>query len=503
MTKKPQQYKQIFDKISVFMNTKIHFTKTNMKCSYQMYFARPCVEKGGQKIMDRVFPHFKGKIGKVNLPTRENVRRSNDESLSIACAAKKVHPYMVNVAKKTLFDLIEGTNFKANRMRTASNCYDSLKSNTSACYPFFKKKGDPDVRNNSIKLMKNILRRRDPREICKVLYRYPTVVFNRYSSQLNKRKEVYNVNYKIRQIYGVPAFICALEELCFSDVVDSFLKSYKRFHSIGLTRLQVSHQIKKFRDNSKSSDILFCGDLSKADLSITPLSLQLLSTYLIVGLKDRKELYPIAISLLKYLTYTPILTDKGDIVTTMGMNTSGSRLTTFVNTFTLILILKSFVKLSGLDAKFIVLGDDFIINLGEDFNKIIELKKFLKAFNLTINVHKSKVTSIFEDIDYLGFSWDNQNKPDAPDTWLYKKVVYPENYVEDTSGNRIISRYLSILFLLKRYYVLFNRFLSVDPILRTLYRHSKLVVPIYKYDRLISEQVFPISELLRMGWKLT
>lgn len=475
-------------------------------------FSLPSFESGALKLIEKVFPNYSGKISqKVNI-NAQAVRKANHFTVDKHKETKQINYSLIN--NYSLIKTINSTNeyfskayvdpyFKITDLEYAM---DLLPHNTSSCYPKFIKKGNVKAREEASKTCRKLMNIKHPVKLMLEYSKLPSVVFNRFTPKL---REVafgnFECFYKIRQIFGVPFSIVLTEVSTLSYFVNNFKRTLKGTYTSGLTRPEISKSISDFKKRANSSNkVILCGDISKCDQSIPKeLILFLFHTWAsqIQKFEDRINL----MGLLYYHCNTPIISHETEVVS-FGSNTSGSWITNIINTFSLLFIL-NYYNINrynkSLDLNdILVQGDDFILMIN-NADEIHAIKDVFSLFGLTLHKQKSKLVEPNGEVEFLGFIWDSFNEPYQNEKWIIARILFPERYVEYPGPDRIISRYLSIIFQLRNSVSLFKRFLSFDPYLRLKLKES--INPVFNLiDSMgrIVKMVFPILRFLNVGWRM-
>jgi hypothetical protein len=336
------------------------------------------------------------------------------------------------------------------------------------------------------------------------LIQFPVFIFHRFTPKLKDTSKVIKPQYKIRQIFGAPFHIIVLEKFLFYNFVESFKRSFSNWYTVGLTKVQISKSVGRIRNQAKiSKKVLFCGDIKGCDKSISLdhscLYFKLASHF--INPSKLKLFGPIV----SYFMRTPILFEDG-LVYKNGSTVTGSWITSSFTTISVLIpILYGYLciynRFPGAD-DLLIQGDDFVVLLDNENDKFL-FKQIFSEFNLRLRLDASKVVRPYEDVEFLGFHWDYNNYPDQTDNWIISKIAYPEKFIKFDGPLRIIYRTLSIIINLKRYSELFYKILEYDPYLHTLLMSGPNCA-----FQLISERnevlnvKLPISEFLRLGWRL-
>lgn len=469
-------------------------------------FSTPGFEKGSVSLLQNVFGEKKLNIKDIDVtPTKNDVKESDAKMLKLIAENKgpdftKIdHNQFKNVLLH-IFNMLrkEGRIYKG--FRTFEESISVLPKSTSASFPYFGKKGDSHIVNL---VKKDYLKFFKESKTNKYLWKYPIVLFHRFQSQLKEVKGKIEKAIKIRQIQGAPFLIIALEVFFFKDFKEIFLKTFPNV-TIGLTRVKVSQKIDVIRKNAFSSNRkIFCGDLSKCDASVSKslmvslysTALQFISPYL----------WNKASFLIYYLINSPIISTEGNITVSKGSNPTGCWFTSIINSYCVIFVLNYFSlvvrgKFLSND-EYLVQGDDFVINIDDGEEK--ELKVIFENFDFRLHLQKSIISNFNQDIRFLGFDWNKNGEPDNDDFWVISKILYPERFIELGGPDRVIVRYISLIFQLKRSINLWNRFLKHDKYLQEkVWKSDKPEFFVLSKDGQLSINRIPMDRLLNLGWRM-
>lgn len=463
----------------------------------------PIPEYGIKNMLEDI---FNTKLDKVTPVTREKAIDETHSQLEVYRQDKVINSKNLDldVIELTLKWISERLNISSNDVVVYSpeQAIDLLPSNSSSCAPLSLKKGNKKAIITALTDVLQYLKQPKYYDKQKIIYKYCCYIYNRFIPKIKSGK----MTTKVRPVWGAPFHFIILEVMHLKWYVDIFKSRFSDFYTVDLTKVQVSDKIQKLRELAKSSDrIVFCGDVQGVDRSYST-NLYALQYYLLCHLvKD--ERFKMNLSLIwKFYTYTPYIDTDSRVRVTSGGNTSGVYLTNLINTFALILILgylyyKIYNRFPN-SGEFLVQGDDFIILLPKDCN-LKFVKKIFNNFNFRLKIMSSPISKPNEDIEYLGYYWDRYGNPNQTDEWLLSKIYLPERYVELSGPDRVIIRYLSIIFNLKRANSLFKLFYNKDPILRQKIRLNKNPF-LYIVDNVGKLHInqYPLQLFLTKGWKL-
>uniref|UniRef100_A0A061R9I1 Rna-dependent rna polymerase-like protein n=1 Tax=Tetraselmis sp. GSL018 TaxID=582737 RepID=A0A061R9I1_9CHLO len=377
-----------------------------------------------------------------------------------------------------------------------------LPNDSNSGFPMFKRKGDQDVREQLMRDVHSYFKTRDNAKPL-FLALHPTVIFHRF---VVKSESIYDdaVTYKIRNVWGVPYLILYLEVKFLFWFKVLFTNRMGDFFTSGSNRVDISNKIGIVRDKAKrEGKYILCGDISGFDKSVPPPFYTLFS--MLFCNVDNEFFRTNLANLLNYTCYTPFFGVDNKVSNTIGSTTSGSYLTTIFNSFCTILVLTYIIlhlhKRFPTAGDFLAQGDDFII-IVNDFDDLLEVKRIFRLFNFRLKLYEECVVSYVGEIIFLGFYWDMMNAPNQTDDWLISRILYPEKFVELAGPDRIIARYLTLIFQIVRWRSLFKLFYEYDPhFARKMRINDYLDLRILDRNGNISKNRFPIEYFYEVGWR--
>lgn len=471
----------------------------------------PTIEKGALGLIDRVFPKYKGKILPDTGLTVDDVKEADANEIDVYCRTKNFSDDLdwsrFYDTVYHLYNVLDMDNFQYYKIEDVQQSFDNLPKDSSSGFPYYLKKGDTKSVKYSLKCI-NIFKKlfyADQR--FEYLFKHPTTVFHRYSSKIKSSgSNYYRNNVKVRQIFGVPQFICCLEYLYFYSFVLNFVQKLENVYVLYDTRVDTSNRISSLRDYCENNNkIILCGDIKSCDKSVSAIFHKIFFSFIVKNVKsesDRKSIMAIG----KYLTYTPILSCLKTKRVSDGSTVSGAWTTSIFTTFTVFIAINySFYMLYNRfpsPEEFLIQGDDFLIAI-DNHDDFFSFKKSMKDLNLTIREDSCKMSNFNDEIEFLGFFWNLNNEPDQTDLWIISKILFPSKFIKFPGADRIISRYLTLLFQLSRFLSLYNRFLAFDYYLKekvNKYSCPTFIIIDNRGDTHIN--AFPINTYLTYGWKL-
>jgi hypothetical protein len=185
---------------------------------------------------------------------------------------------------------------------------------------------------------------------------------------------------------------------------------------------------------------------------------------------------------------------------------SGSWITSNFTTFNVLVAIMYSYKMvynKHLDLRdLLIQGDDFVLLIDKEEDKH-KLKTHFKEFNLRLKLSVKDISKFNEDIEFLGYIWNEYNEPYQTDLWIFVRSVYPERFSSIVGPMRVISRILSIIINVKDFRYLFRKLEQLDPKLREILIRGDEPRFVFYDDRgnnLIGK--IPIYKFLRYGWRL-
>lgn len=474
-------------------------------------YSVPVPEYGAYSLTRSIFRKIVSNLEMKSTLSATQVKEADSREVDVYCRFKNFMPTVdLNVFYKSieyLIDFFKFNEFDYLRIKDYDECLDVLPKDTSSGYPLYKKKGNLDAISHSNYLSKIFNNEYNTNVMIKHIIKYPTTIFHRFTPKIkSSTKKRFKCNFKIRQIFGVPQFICQLEVMYFSSFVELFKLRLKNIYTSGLTKLEISSLILKFRSKAQSKNLyIMCGDISSCDKSISNSFHEVFFAFLSLNINTNLIVDKILV-LGKYLTYTPIISTKFRVDVSKGSTVTGSWITSIFTTFCVLLALiysykKVYDEFPNL-SDFLIQGDDFLL-LIKDKNDAEEIKKYMLHLNLRLKLETTKISSYCDDVEFLGYFWDKRGEPFQVDEWIVARILFPEKFVRFKGQERIIIRYLSLIFQLRNYKELFNKFLQHDSFLRRKFLLSDRPTFLIMDARgNISYNRFPLKDFLMYGWKM-
>jgi hypothetical protein len=372
-----------------------------------------------------------------------------------------------------------------------------LPNDTSSCYPKFSKKGDPLVIEACSLELSNILSMGRPFDVMDRLFCLPTVTFHRFVTKFRSKNSITKeLRTKIRTVFGVPCLISYLETSLLQNTIDNL---NRKFLVTKVNRLQLSRKLEEFAKLANvRQKLIFSTDIAMMDSSISPIFLIILFAFFMINSKYKAQLCALCL----YHLFSPIVRFNGDITCTVGGNLSGTKITTLINTFTLLVTFQYWSILVNdrylSEGEILICGDDCIMMVDKGFSQE-KLSYVLSWFNLKLKPEATFLSSPNHTFEFLGFNWVNF-QPDNPISWVIRKVVYAERGSLDDEVLSL-ARLCSIAFQTKTGYKFCVKHIAeftptkfVNDVVNRKDIHSTL---------LNGDNVsIPISKLFDLGWRL-
>lgn len=394
------------------------------------------------------------------------------------------------------------------KMYSFEQACNALPKSTSSCYPLYEKKSSLKAIGDAKTKIAKMVTCDDAVSVLKLLNTQICTVFHRFTTRLYHGEQRVEKKVKIRQVFGVPFPVTIVESMLFGSALHEICsRKINSFFSYSVTRNDISRQVQDVRSAAKITDrVIICGDVSQIDASITPFSLYLVVEFLASHYRYNATWLRILLAYFVWLVFTPIMWSAKTLSWSIGGNISGSLLTSFINSFTLLLAIDYFYLTTYgqhvTPAEVKILGDDFILIVDKerDLQKVISI---FRLFNLKLHPEKSSVVNPTDAITYLGFNWNYEGEPEVSDLWYIARICFPERFVRVEGYERIIQRAASILFQIKGGGTIFEKV-----IVRQVSYFRKLlekgVDPLIQYFDKSGSAFYikiPYSVLKILGWR--
>lgn len=307
-------------------------------------------------------------------------------------------------------------------------------NNTSAGFPFFKRKDNDLCRSDAIDFAE---RHFEEPKFFKIMSQ-PAAVFHRFQYRVFRKDGAFDIKKKIRPVWGLPYRISVLEGMVFRNLLDTYeIKTRNAtvpVSSIGRTKKQVSTDIVgRLRKFNKP---IVSVDYSKFDSTVPSFMWALF--YSVV--KDVSNASSVSDELLDvllcYHCYTPYCWNSTKIRYQMRGVPSGSLITSYFDTWVNRVIyyyscLESKNGRSFDEITAFTLGDDLIFI--EKYTTLNHLISVTKRFSMLIERDSCSIQTEKDEIDFLGYFWDVENRPTQKQEWYIAHLVLPSRFLKSTS----------------------------------------------------------------------
>jgi hypothetical protein len=363
------------------------------------------------------------------------------------------------------------------------DCVEGTAKNTNSGFPFFKRKNSTLCIEDTKIWIKNIFNNPNYYSIMKnPLIEMPTTLFYRVQPSVKEEEETVEV--KIRQVWGIPQRIVALEYYFFKDILSSVYENNifgnNPVYSSGLTNYEISlriiNRLRNLKSNSAGNKDLYSMDYSKFDRTIPNYAIDTFYAICRESLDLSEKDDKIYNMLRFYIKHTPFIHDDKLFVSQRGIP-SGSYITNLIDTWWNLTLWNLSYNLSHhykqnlsdflnkeeffekriseylLNTNFIrftdlgICGDDSIAYTDHFHIKILENLCDSLGMKITTNVI---TTESLGDIYFLGRKWDWLNRPIQSDLYFIghlclRTKFYDKDELEiDISEDLEITRMLSI-----------------------------------------------------------
>lgn len=469
------------------------------------------------KLIDMVKDAFSYDLPYDNGLSKDLIDTENRKTLKVFQKPSRIN---LNVISVDLFS--ESINYLISILCSKSPTFQILSlneaigivsKNSSSCFPLRSKKNSSDAISLVSKFYSAFREMSDPEKF-RFIHSQPSYIFNRFTTRLIKDKDgKLTPKVKVRVVWGIPHFINVLECMYFKWFSDHFKDSLNGFFTGNDTALEKSHKIGIVRNMAMNSGMdIFCGDVSGFDQSV---SFQWFRIFLGVLEKIRvpaniKKMFS---NLISYNIFTPFIDIDGNSRRSYGKVTSGSYLTTFLNTFIMFIICSyTFFSINGRFPKvgeMLVQGDDFVMLVPhyEDKSKLLKyVKDIFVGFGLRLKILDQSISYWYEDIEFLGYFWNIDNEPDQSDEWILAKLCYPERFAKVYGDDRITIRIFSVLLNLRlpRMKSILHKLSNYDRNLRNFTSRMTSTKTFRLFDAAGNIVIvnIPFSRVMEFGWKI-
>jgi hypothetical protein len=381
-------------------------------------------------------------------------------------------------------------------------------NSTSAGFPFFKRKDNEAARADAIEFAERHFH--DP-NFHKIMNQ-PSAVFHRYQYKVFKTNGSYSIKKKIRPVWGLPYRISVLEGMVFRNLLDQYeldvSGSENPISSVGRTKKQVSDDI--IRRLRRFDRPIISVDYSKFDSTVPSFLWALFYAHIEANSNGiPKELLE---CLMSYHCFTPFCWNSTRVRYQQRGVPSGSLITSYFDTWVnrLIYHYSCYESTNGRYCNGVTaytLGDDLIFV--EVYTSLAHLISVSKRFHMVIDRESCSISTKDDEIDFLGYFWDIQNRPTQKLEWYVAHLVLPSRFIKVTDiPLDVLQTYrgISICMSLYQGMKMFERLVGyrdrvwID--LRTRYANGQ--DPIIQYvgeDQRMSQLRIPLSVIFNEGWE--
>lgn len=317
-----------------------------------------------------------------------------------------------------------------------SQSAESYPNDSSSGYPVFRKKGTEVARKDAISWCNSFISNPSLTEILS----QPTAVFHRFQYKFNL--SLSKLEKKVRQVWGVSFRVSTLEGYFFRDMVNSTSR-FCQYLSVppatwGNTMKKNSDMLPHFRSYKKN---IISVDVSKFDANVPSYMWPLFYATARQCLSFESDEQKLAFKhLMAFHCYTPFCFQDTKIRYQYKGVPSGSLITSLFDTFVTRTIV-NYACLEYTNGKYSAgqtstcLGDDnLIVELHVSFKHLVSV---YKRFGMKVNEKKSGVYKYYQRIEFLGYIWDEQNRPTQDKQWYIAHYCLPSRFLSRTSGKPI------------------------------------------------------------------
>ncbi len=344
--------------------------------------------------------------------------------------------------------------------------------NTSAGLPTMKKKGTDEARTDAVKFASSYFNMKTKTSY---LMKQPTILFHRYQFKSDKvsfkqdrikevilsrvkstngsfnysetftqeenkliLKSMSDLNKKIRQVWALPFRIQLIEAVIFRDMMNGCIAhcSAQRIpmSTWGRSIPDISKIMENYRHEFKGYKMMSF-DVSSFDANIPEWMFPLFYTMIHnnINFNDlENNKFKLLKDLMLYQCKTPFCHESMEIRFQSKGLASGSVITQLFGTF-VNCVVQNYARLEYSNDKFTAEG--FSTLLGDDnltVNKYIserQLTTIYNKFGLSISLEKSQISETYEEISFLGYVWDLENRPTEDLAWYLIRYILPERFI--------------------------------------------------------------------------
>jgi hypothetical protein len=365
------------------------------------------------------------------LITKEYILASDNENIATMTKSNfdssKLHSMLlVKAGYQAAVDLCMFEGLGKSRVTPFSNVFDDVDATSSSCYPLFKKKGNTEAKEQARSWAKEYINKPISH---RNLLSQVAVLFHRFQYKFNSDNPD-DIIKKVRQIWGIPYSIYALESRYFrelySRVKAGSIATFEPRTTIGRNLPNVSSTIIDKFQNSGSRIASF--DVTRFDSNIPswmyPLFFSIAHEAIDIPYGEVDHFN----SLMLYYIYTPFVRKKtGEIEFQKRGNASGNYITALFNTWVTRTVINYAWLTSGQRAfpygSSVALGDDNLVRLGNVDPYHIQHIYMLFGFDTTL-----EITEPFEPFNFIGYLWDAKARPTQLLNWYISHFCFPSTF---------------------------------------------------------------------------
>jgi len=389
-------------------------------------------------------------------------------------------------------------------------CPGTFPGSSSSCFPDYKKKNDPQAQQNAISFARDYLSTSPDKALFK-LFTQPSTIFHRFQYKVGLDGELVK---KIRPIWGIPFTISTLEAYFFRSLVDrvptALIDSGSTVTSLGRDLPSISRDIiSKFRGYKTK---LISLDLKAFDSRVPSFMWSLFFAAIRQCIRFDLKYSQHFENLMYYYCYTPYVYRSRSISYQRRGTPSGCLITALFNTWVnRVIINYGYLEKSGDSLtphqRLCVLGDDNLLTL--DFLTESYIIKLYQRFGMLVNVEKTDVVNSSDTLPFLGYLWDNRDRPTQTENWYITHLAIPSTFytgLEVPVSLFQTYRAISVCLPLYNGYKMFMKLIGYDDFMyRRLHKMylkgEDPIIPYVTKDRRFENIKFPMSLFVRGSWE--
>jgi hypothetical protein len=388
---------------------------------------------------------------------------------------------------------------------------DALPSNTSSGYPIFKRKDNYVSRKDAIDWSQDFI---DKPSIDKIFFQ-PTSVFHRFQYKIeNTKGGGYNIFKKIRPVWGVSFRVLLFESFLFRNLVDHYsntcaLDQYPR-SATGKTKFEISQTIIEPMRSHKQDIVLT--DYTLFDSTVPSFMWALFYASVTPILLRDTSIRQVHLNLmLGFHCFTPYCWNSTKLCFQRKGVPSGCLITSMFNTWVnRVIINYAFLEsTSGLHTalnRAVCLGDDLMFS--SEHCSFSHFLNVTQRFGMVIRPEKCEIVRYNSVFQFLGYFWDDQNRPFQQQEWYIAHLIMPSRFYRDYPFPiSVLQTYRGITVCMSLYkgMKMFHRLIGTkDFVYNELYqKYINDEDPIISYvgeDQRYYDLRIPMSVIFNEGW---